>query len=166
MDHRRKRWLTGEDRRVRRYVRTYVRMLECHSVHRSSSMNCAENEAGLRGQEPPTAWDRNGRIFEVRRKKVSFWQGYINLGFIDYSQKWMGHVTRIRSISITSTTLLEETEVRGHFTYLTLDGSIILSRVVRRQVVMVWWDSSRLGELTLSVSYEYGNEHSGYAKHV
>jgi hypothetical protein len=39
---------------------------------------------------------------------------------------------------ITQTTLLAGTEERGDFKYLTLDGSIILSQVVRRQVVMVW----------------------------
>jgi len=41
-------------------------------------------------------------------------------------------------MSITNTTLLTGTEGRGHFTYLTLDGSIISSQVVRRWVAMVW----------------------------
>jgi len=45
-------------------------------------------------------------------------------------------------MSITSTALLAETEGRGHFTYPTLDASIILSQAVSWQVVMVWWDSA------------------------
>jgi len=37
----------------------------------------------------------------------------------------VGHVTRIGGVSTTNTTLLAGTEGGGHFTYLTLDGSII-----------------------------------------
>jgi hypothetical protein len=68
-------------------------------------------------------------------------------------------------MNITHITLLAETEGRGNFKYLTLDGNRILSQFVRRQVVMVWWVSSRAGQVTLSVSCEYGDEHLGSAKH-